>query len=341
MSTDAKAKWFSGINSLRFILAFVVMLSHSNLIYVTALKHSNYLLLRLTGYFFANAFDGTSAVIAFFIISGFVIHYPNKKGIPSLMGFWTRRFTRIIVPLFVVVIIGSFFNHPEKTVLWSLYCEMIYYAIYPFLSDIKISWKGKLIAAYVVLIIIICLVTFHVLDAFFEKVHNNYHGFFMPVQIILMAIELLPCWLLGVIIAEHIDDLKSVTLKSVVIYRFLVFMGSWCCSVGKFHFHVWYMASMNIFALLLFKWIEAEITYFKHNLPNPMLEKMGNFSYAIYLCHHTIYAVLGLLLYVNFYSYPFFILITLAISYIFYLLVEKPSHLLARKIIRKFNYHVP
>jgi peptidoglycan/LPS O-acetylase OafA/YrhL len=340
MSTEATAKWFSGINSLRFILAFVVMLSHSNLIYVTALKHSHYLLLRLTGYFFANAFDGTSAVIAFFIISGFVIHYPNKKGIPSLMGFWTRRFTRIIVPLFFVVIIGSLFNHPEKTVLWSLYCEIIYYAVYPFLSHIKIGWKGKLIVAYLVLLIIICLVTLHAFDAFFEKVHDHYHGFFMPLQMLLMAVELLPCWLLGVLLAEQIDDLKNVTVKSVVIYRFLVFIGSWCCSVGKFHFHVWYMASMNIFALLLFKWIEAEIIYFKHKSPNPTLEKMGNFSYSLYLCHHTIYVVLAPLLFINFYTYPFLILITLVISYIFYLLVEKPSHLLARTINRKFKYQV-
>jgi peptidoglycan/LPS O-acetylase OafA/YrhL len=188
--------------------------------------------------------------------------------------------------------------------------------------------------------IIICLVAFHGMDAFFEKVHLRYHSYFIPLQILLMAIELLPCWLLGVIIAEQIDDLKHVTYKSVVIYRFLVFFGSWCCSVGKFHFHIWYMASMNIFALLLFKWIEAEITYFKHNLPNPMLEKMGNFSYSVYLCHHTVYVAFGLLLYANFYTYPLLILITIVISFFFYLFIEKPSHLLARKINRKFKYEV-
>jgi peptidoglycan/LPS O-acetylase OafA/YrhL len=338
VKSNLPGKWFCNVDSIRFILAFVVMLSHSNLVYVVALKHSGYLLLRLIGYFLANAFDGTSAVIAFFVISGFVIHYPNKSGIPNLTKFWIRRFVRIIVPLLSVIIIGIFFNHPEKRVLWSLYCEMIYYAAYPFLSYIKASWKSKLIGAYAVLAVIICLIAYHDFDAVFKKVYDNYHSFFMPLQMLLMAIELLPCWLLGVIIAEQIDDLNSATFKSLVIYRLLVFIASWCCSVGKFHFHVHYMISLNIFALLLFKWIKAEVTYFKHNSPNPILEKMGEFSYSLYLCHPLMYFILSLFITNTFFTYPILILITITGSYCFYLLVEKPSHLLAQKVNSKINY---
>ena len=64
-----KDKWFYGVDSIRFILAFIVLISHSHLIYATVLKQSTHPLLRYLGVFTANAFDGTSAVIAFFIIS--------------------------------------------------------------------------------------------------------------------------------------------------------------------------------------------------------------------------------------------------------------------------------
>src|SRR5258708_38740035 len=110
-------KWFYGVDSIRFVLAFIVMLSHFDNVYATALNNASHSLLRDAGYFLANAFDGTSAVIAFFIISGFVIHYPNKSGIPNLTEFWIRRFLRILIPLAVILIAGIPFNHPENAVV--------------------------------------------------------------------------------------------------------------------------------------------------------------------------------------------------------------------------------
>src|SRR5579862_5686862 len=133
---DTKTRWFYGVDSIRFVLAFIVMLSHFDNVYADALKHSPNILLQYAGFFLANAFDGIAAVIAFFIISGFVIHYPNKNGIPDLKEFLIRRFLRILIPLSFVLIIGNWFNHPEKTVVWSLSCELIYYGLYPFLSKI-------------------------------------------------------------------------------------------------------------------------------------------------------------------------------------------------------------
>jgi len=97
------------------------------------------LLFKYTGFFLANAFDGIGAVIAFFIISGFVIHYPNKNGIPNLKEFWIRRFVRIVIPLCIILPLGLLFDHPEKAVVWSLFCELIYYAIYPFLAKNRVK----------------------------------------------------------------------------------------------------------------------------------------------------------------------------------------------------------
>jgi peptidoglycan/LPS O-acetylase OafA/YrhL len=129
MHQKMPTKWFYGVDSIRFILALLVMLSHFDNVYANSLKHSVYLPVKLIGVFLANAFDGTSAVIAFFIISGFVIHYPCKRGIDNLLQFWVRRFLRILIPLAVIITIGAVVDHPEKTVTWSLFCELIYHSM--------------------------------------------------------------------------------------------------------------------------------------------------------------------------------------------------------------------
>ncbi|HEY5327825.1 MAG TPA: acyltransferase family protein, partial [Mucilaginibacter sp.] len=234
------SRWFYGVDSIRFILAFIVMLSHFYNVYATALKHSSHVLLRGTGYFLANAFDGTSAVIAFFIISGFVIHYPNKNGIPNLAEFWIRRFLRILIPLAVILIIGSQFNHPENAVVWSLYCELIYYALYPLIAKINLSWKNKFLIAYAIAALFICSFAWHDIIALIKQTNTNYQGYYWQSGPYLTWIAGLPCWLLGVLIAVHIDDIKLATFKSVMMYRLLVYLVSCFCCIGKFHLHLSY-----------------------------------------------------------------------------------------------------
>lgn len=337
MKTAPPNKWFYGVDSIRFIMAFIVMLSHFDNVYATALKHSGYSLLRDGGYFLANAFDGTSAVIAFFIISGFVIHYPNRNGILNLTEFWIRRFLRILIPLAVILIAGTQFNHPENAVVWSLYCELIYYALYPFMAKMILSWKVKFLVAYAIAALFICIFSFHDVVAFFKQTNANYQGYYWQFGPYLTWIVGLPCWLLGVLIAEHIDDLKQATFKSVIFYRVTVYTISCLCCIGKFHMHLSYILSMNIFALLLYKWLKTEIIYFKTSPSNPILEKMGKFSYSLYLCHPLLYVVLRLFITYNVFSYPVFILLTIVFSYVFYLVIEKPGHKLARKINSKYN----
>ena len=337
MKINSTNKWFYGVDSIRFILAFIVMLSHLDNVYAIALKHSPHALFRYAGYFLANAFDGISAVIAFFIISGFVIHYPNKNGIPDLTEFWIRRFVRILIPLSVILIIGCWFDHPEKKVVWSLYCELIYYAIYPFLSKIRLSWKSKFFIAYAIATMLICLLGYNDIISFFKQKNINFDGGYRPGKGYFTWLIGLPCWLLGVLIAEKIDYLKQVTFRTIIIYRIVVFAISWFCIFGEFHLHLSYILTMNVFALLLYKWIQAEIVYFKTHSPNKVLEKMGKFSYSLYLCHPLLYLILGLIIKLNTATFPLFILLIVTFAYGFYLLVEKPAHIIARKINNKYN----
>ncbi|HZY39065.1 MAG TPA: acyltransferase [Mucilaginibacter sp.] len=337
MKSNGSNKWFYGVDSIRFVLAFIVMLSHFDNVYATALKHSAHAIVRDAGYFLANAFDGTSAVIAFFIISGFVIHYPNKNGIPSLTEFWIRRFLRILIPLSVILVAGSWLGHPENAVVWSLYCELIYYALYPLMARISLSWKTKFFIAYLVAALAIGMLCFHDIVAFFKQTNADYQGYYWQLGWYLTWIVGLPCWLLGVLIAEHIDRLKTISFNKVVVYRIGVFAISCFCCFAKFHAHLSYILSMNLFALLLYKWLQTEIAYFKTHPANNLLEQMGKFSYSLYLCHPLLYVILRRFIAYNIFTYPVFVLLTVTGAYAFYLVIEKPGHKLARRITRKYR----
>src|ERR1700678_4802267 len=76
---------------------------------------------------FNNLFDGPAAVIVFFVISGFCIHYPFRgERTPSVASFLARRFIRIVPPalIFSLILWGILHNRSvlQQTVLWSIVC---------------------------------------------------------------------------------------------------------------------------------------------------------------------------------------------------------------------------
>jgi peptidoglycan/LPS O-acetylase OafA/YrhL len=324
-------KWIKGVDSIRFILALVVLLSHFDDPYMKLCLQSSSQPVKILGLFLANTFDGTAAVIAFFIISGFVIHYANKDGIKSLSTFYIRRFSRIMIPLLVIYLIGIKFNHPDKSVIWSLICELIYYAIYPFLFRIKTSWRNKFIFFYIIAAIVIVVKAHTAVSALLTQSNTDFPMYYWQLGVLYTWIIGLPVWLLGVLIAENIDELKSVSLSKIVLFRTSVFIISVLLNIGKTYWNLSYLLSMNIFAILLFKWLEAEIIYHKNKQPVWLLEYMGKFSYSLYLCHPLIYAILILIMGNTLVTYPLIILITILSAYLFYLAIERPSHLLAIK----------
>lgn len=338
MVSSVTKNWFSGINSLRFILALIVILSHTDSVITAGLKHAANVPFKILGVILSNAFDGTSAVIAFFIISGFVIHYPNKKSPLKPGQFWFKRYFRILIPLFIIQIIGISFNHPEAKVVWSLYCELIYYALYPFISRIKYPWKIKLFCAYLLILVILCSYKFLHLGLSIKHLNTVYINFVPFIDECSVALIFMPCWLLGVMLAENIDSIKTQPTYSVYIYRLAVFAGSFACSVARFHYNLSYTISMNIFALLLFKWIATEIIHFKHYYPNKIFEYFGRFSFSLYLCHSTLFVLIGIFLNFNIYIYPVFLIFVLGFSYLFYLAIEKPAHILAQNLCKKINF---
>ena len=94
---------------------------------------------------------------------------------------------------------------------------------------------------------------------------------------------------------------------------------------------------MNLLALPLYFWIKNEIDYYVHNVPSKFMEYLGKFSYSIYLCHGVVLVLLYMFLELNIFTYPLLVLFGLVLSYIYYLIIEKPSHRLAVKLSNKFS----
>ena len=330
--------WVNGMDSLRFILALIVLLSHVENPYVAALKSSNSLIAKLTAAFLANAFNGIAAVIAFFIISGFVVHYPVKDKPLNVRKFLIRRWVRIGIPLIVLVCFTLYLDKFVLIPIWSLYCELIYYTIYPFLRSIKLSWTIKLKIAYLIQVLIILILCQNDIKSLIYQRDINYFATYWQTGELITWLIGLPVWLLGVVIAEKIDPLsiklKNITFTELTLYRLSIFLTSIFLHALKFHFFLSDIIALNIFALLIVKWIEREIIYYQTHNSFAMLEYSGKFSYSLYLCHGLCVYFLSHFMEISVYNYPIFIVLSLIIAYVIYLLIERPSHKLAQRLAR-------
>ncbi|MFB9844078.1 acyltransferase family protein [Mucilaginibacter ginsenosidivorans] len=329
-------RWFKGLDSLRFILALIVVLSHFDDPLIRVFRHFDTAAGRVCAFLLENAFNGTAAVIAFFIISGFVIHYPNKNGLGSLGKFWMRRFVRILIPLVVIFLAGTRFGHPDKKVIWSLVCELVYYAIYPFLLKLRIKWLYQCLGACLLAVIAIGAGAQHDIQSLVQQKDIHYHSYYWQLGIGLTWLVGLPVWLLGVMVAEHIDEPAKVSMKEIMTWRAGVYAISCLLIIARSYWFVSYILSMTVFAPLICLWLKAEIIFYRDHQPAGFLEKMGKFSYSLYLCHPLAYVILRYWLKNSVVNYPVVMTLTIAIAYIFYLLVERPAHALALKISRNW-----
>jgi peptidoglycan/LPS O-acetylase OafA/YrhL len=328
-------KWVSGVDSLRFVLAMIVFLSHLDNAIAAYLKSFPHVLLRLAGIGVNHAWLGPGAVIGFFVISGFVIHYPLIGTELNAKPFLVRRWVRVGIPLLVVAIASSFIDRFDLIPIWSLYCELVYYTIYPLLRRLKISWTTQFLVAFVISLAVIGILARGEINSMFAQQNLGYTGSYAVLGNMLTWIVGLPCWLLGVLVAErahrgtqYVSRLKVWMIRLVVWAIAVVLVGL------KAHWFVSYLLTLNFFAFLIAWWFEKEVFFFRDHAAPRWLEFCGKFSYSLFLLHGISVSVVVLFMDVTIATYFLYVLITLLISYVFYLLVEKPALILAKRLGR-------
>lgn len=327
-------KWISGLDSLRFILALIVLLSHFEFPLNYYLRNHSAQFYRVLGMLIPNLFNGISAVIAFFIISGIVIHYPNRQGIKNLKGYYIRRFIRVLIPLFIALIVAHNFGIMHLVPVWSIYCELFYYFFYPIFFQLlqKRFWLFFWASFSFSYGLIFLFAKSDILSMILQRDVGYVAGYWQAGPLITWLIGL-PCWLLGVAIANG-NFLEQIRMSKFNIWyvRIFIYSLSIILNVINFHLFVPFIFSMNLFAFVLAFWIKLEIAESSKVKPNRLLEFGGKFSYSLYLIHGIAVFFLSKLLGTSSFIYFIVLFFTLLSAYVFYRIFEQPSHNLARSL---------
>jgi len=326
-----------GLDSLRFVCAIWVVLHHGARPDIAAwLGLSN-----VAQDWNAVAFNGVAAVIVFFVISGLCVHYPYARSEPcELPAYFAQRYVRVGIPLLVVMafmkfsgrFVGDDVANGPVMVLWSLWCELIYYTIYPALliAFRRFGFMPVLIAAFIAAYAVI----FTHWDIIYYATYSR----------TLAWVTALPAWLLGCVIAQMIAAGRLPALPGSVWWwrvtavllsippKALVYPSISPVVIGN-------PATLTMFSLFVFLWLIKEISVFRINPPPAILEWGGRWSYSLYLVHHVIIVAF---LHVSknipeFVLWPLRLTAIFAASYAFYVVVERPGHLLARAIARQLK----
>ena len=278
-------------------------------------------------------FNGQAAVIAFFVISGFCIHLPYAAGRaftarPFLLG----RAARILIPT-GAYLLALHLPHPADAgftlLLWSVWCEVIYYALYPLLrmAFARTSVRCVLLCAYVPAAIVTACFAFG----------PSWHALFDAGR--WTWLPGLPCWLLGCLLAERNAAPASqpgISPMRIWSFRF----GAWALAsvsyLAMLHVHLSFLVSLQFFAGFAYFWLAAEIQWFREHRANRLLEWLGGLTFSLYLIHqlaksfleswHPVSGLVGWALEIGF---------ILLLSAVFYALVEAPSHHLGRILSRR------
>jgi peptidoglycan/LPS O-acetylase OafA/YrhL len=326
-SYDPPSQRVKGLDALRFVLAMWVVFGHVGL---PPVDESERTVARAV---YHNIISGPAAVIVFFVISGFCIHFPYRNGRSlDLLSFYARRHIRILVPVAVASMIAAPLGIKlallSDSILWSLLCEEIYYTIYPFLRLLAarvgfgVLFSLTLVLSYVV--------------AFTLPNDGNYPSYHWGLNWVLG----LPCWLLGCMLAESCELARRSSIptsRRIWYWRLTVWGLSVVCSVLRFHTQVTYPYTLNLFAIVAAVWLRYEIRVADAQGAS-WLEPAGRISYSIYLMHLQANAI-----------WKWFrqephptstavwivqIAFILLVSGVFFLSVEWPAHALARKCQR-------
>jgi peptidoglycan/LPS O-acetylase OafA/YrhL len=327
----------SGLDSIRFICALWVFFSHGGAPAIPDPFADGSLASLAFRAFIGNICSGPAAVIVFFVISGFCIHYPfagsDKR--PQLKEFYTRRFLRLLIPVVAAIPLGALVGVRltlfQESILWSLLAELIYYVCYPLLRAAHLrsgSWRGLVIASFVVSLAV----------AATKPSVGNYPSYGPAFNWLLG----LPCWLFGCMVAESVrtEALPRVSTSVIWAWRVAILGAACICSILRYHSPIGYPWTLNLFAAGVALWLRREIALRQHVAPSHILEWAGLWSYSLYLIHLPAYELFAALFPSSrggVAGWAFLVLFVFSACYLFHLLVERPSHMIARRAAQRFR----
>lgn len=321
-SASRMSDHLDALDALRFVAASWVALSHGALPLKQLFSND---VLKFASAAFASSFNGSAAVMVFFIISGLCIHRPRThvESLPTA-AFLVRRYVRIGVPLVSVLIvaysIGVVAVDALNAVLWSVYAEIVYYSIYPLLFHAarRYGWSNIIIVSS------LC-------SAGLTLAHLDYTNVQQFKE--LTWLWGLPAWLAGCKIAENLGRGEPTRIPgSLAAWR----LAAWGLGAAALFFNnhspirIGHPVSLLLFSVFAYFWLSRE-------LQGPTwgwrwLQDMGAASYTLYLVHNIVIKELDVP--GSFPQNPLGIFLLWAaiaiVTYLFYRLVEAPSHRLAR-----------
>jgi peptidoglycan/LPS O-acetylase OafA/YrhL len=329
-----------GIDTLRAVAATAVVFAHSGVINPEVFGDRPHGILEVIRMLSNCAFNGPAGVIIFFVISGFCIHYPqtrNNAGPFDLRTFYLRRSIRLGIPALTALAVYQFtgvgFAPPYFGVLWSIICEAIYYLLYPGLLIIsrRVGWPVMIVLSYVVAVIM-CLTHMNL-------VRDAANGYTLGYYTWTIG---LPVWLLGCWVAENRGRFPAVSNGQLWTIRGAIFALTVGLRIMKFHMPFGVIWSndfwLNAFAIPVAFWIGLEIAS-SESTKSMALEWVGQRSYSLYLIHPvmiSIFKILGIATIVGLQA-TLLLQITAAflLAFVFYTLIEHPSHRLAVSLSRR------
>ncbi|MCU1246818.1 MAG: acyltransferase, partial [Acidobacteria bacterium] len=139
---------------------------------------------------------------------------------------------------------------------------------------------------------------------------------------------------------ERCRSTSHPAVDSIWAWRIGAWGLSWLASAVRFHSPVGYPWTLNLFALFVYIWLEKEVIYRRTVRPALWLERLGMASYSLYLTHP-----LGnwMLWYIPFSAgavwMPWLVRLAIILStaFVFFWLVERPSHQWARRAGRRLS----
>jgi peptidoglycan/LPS O-acetylase OafA/YrhL len=323
-TASEKTSKIESIDGLRAVAALAVVLSHSFYLHNGQV---NYLGFKLINAFFYS--HGISAVLIFFMLSGLCIHLPIANGKPFKIGaFFIRRSLRILPTLIVAYGFIYYLRLLKPSVdfdapTWSLWVELLYYAIYPLLYIIstRISTINLSLISISISVSATCLLNFP----------TNFHG---GNNILYNALMGLCYWIAGMVLAEIIAKKKEPKLPRFLLLINLGILRSLLVlldAAAYTLYHLYklpYTVSLASISPLLFLYVYKEIQETKFNY---IFVSIGIFSYSLYLFHQPIMQLLNSVD-SEFTTSISALVVVIATCYIPYLLIEKPSIEVIKKL---------